>query len=49
LAVRDDRMQGERGRLGGDVVLVDRDVLREGPDPQIAWASEDLVAYVEVA
>src|SRR3954453_5115219 len=42
-------MQGERGWLGRDVVLVDRDVLREGPDPQVAGASVDLVAYLEVA
>ena len=42
-------MQGERGWLGGDVVLVDRDVLREGPDPQVAGASVDLVADLEVA
>ena len=32
-----------------DVVLVDRDVLREGPDPQVAGAGVDLVAYLEVA
>jgi len=42
-------VQGERGWLGGDVVLVDRDVLRESPDPQVAGASVDLVAYLEVA
>ena len=42
-------VQGERGWLGGDVVLVDRDVLREGPDPQVARAGVDLVAYLEVA
>ena len=42
-------VQGERGRLGRDVVLVDRDVLREGPDPQVAGASVDLVADLEVA
>jgi hypothetical protein len=42
-------VQGERGWLGGDVVLVDRDVLREGPDLQVAGASVDLVAYLEVA
>ena len=42
-------MQGERGWLGGDVVAVDRDVLREGPDPQVAGAGVDLVAYPEVA
>ena len=42
-------MQGERGRLGRDVVLVDRDVLREGPDPQVAGAGVDLVADLEVA
>jgi hypothetical protein len=35
--------------LGGDVVLVDRDVLREGPDAQVAGAGVDLVAYLEVA
>ena len=32
----------------GDVVLVDRDVLREGPDPQVAGAGVDLIAYPEV-
>jgi hypothetical protein len=42
-------VQGERGWLGRDVVLVDRDVLREGPDPQVAGASVDLVAYLKVA
>ncbi len=42
-------VQGERGWLGRDVVLVDRDVLREGPDPQVAGAGVDLVAYLEVA
>jgi hypothetical protein len=42
-------VQGERGWLGGDVVLVDREVLREGPDPQVAGASVDLVADLEVA
>ena len=41
--------QRQRGRLGGDVVLVDRDVLRERADPQVAGASEDLVAGLEVA
>ena len=29
--------------------MVDRDVLREGPDPQVAGAGVDLVAYLEVA
>jgi hypothetical protein len=32
-----------------DVVLVDRDVLCEGPDPQVAGASVDLIGYLEVA
>src|SRR4029434_10563447 len=42
-------VQGERVWLGRDVVLVDRDVLREGPDPQVAGAGVDLIAYPEVA
>ena len=42
-------MQGERVRFARDVVLVDRDVLREGPDPQVAGAGVDLIAYLEVA
>jgi hypothetical protein len=29
-------VRGERVWFGRDVVLVDRDVLREGPDPQVA-------------
>jgi hypothetical protein len=33
----------------GDVVLVDRDVFREGPDTQVAGAGVDLIAYLEVA
>src|SRR5215212_3967254 len=42
-------VQGERVRFGRDVVLVDRDVFREGPDPQVAGAGVDLIAHLEVA
>jgi hypothetical protein len=42
-------VQGERVWLGRDVVLVDRDVFGEGPDPQVAGAAVDLIAYLEVA
>ena len=42
-------VQSERGRLGCDVVLVDRDVFGEGPDAQVAGAGVDLVTDVEVA
>src|ERR1700722_1251191 len=42
-------MQSKRGRLECDVVLVDRDVLGEGPDAQVAGAGIDLVADLEGA
>jgi hypothetical protein len=42
-------VQGERVWFGREVVLVDRDVLREGPDPQVAGPGVDLVPYLEVA
>ena len=41
-------VQSERGRLEGDVVLVDGDVLGEGPDAQVAGSGVDLVADLEV-
>src|SRR5215212_2761929 len=40
-------VQGERVRLGRDVVLVDRNVFGEGPDPQVAGTGVDLIAYLE--
>jgi hypothetical protein len=41
-------VQGQRGRLQGDVVLIDRDEARERSDPQVARASVDLVAHPQV-
>jgi hypothetical protein len=40
-------VQGERAWFGRDIMLVDRDVLREGPDPQVAGAGVDLIANLE--
>src|SRR5207244_1402082 len=42
-------MEGQRGWFEGDVILVDRDVLREGPDAEVARARVDLVADLEPA
>ena len=42
-------VQGQRRRFECDVVLVDRDVLGEGPDTQVAGARVDLVADLERA
>ena len=42
-------MQGERVWFGRDIVLVDRDVFRERPDPQVAGTGVDLIAHLEVA
>jgi hypothetical protein len=42
-------VQSERGWLARDVVLVDGDVVGEGPDPQVAGTGVDLIAYLEVA
>jgi hypothetical protein len=41
-------VQRKRGRLEGHIVLIDRDVLGEGSDPQIAGARIHLVADSEV-